>query len=90
MKFNFSRRAFSTSILISVLALGICLWVVSSALDWPIDELISGGLSAFILICGLIASAAIGTALVTFIQYTLKSATEKKSSGDDSLTKKLY
>ena len=69
MSFKFPRRTFFTSVMISILILGVFLWTVMSELEVSVQEIISSGLSAVILVSSVIISAAIVVGFFLLIRY---------------------
>ena len=69
MNFKFPRRTFFTSVMISIVMLGILLWIVMSELEVSVQEIISSGLSAVILVSSVIISAAIVVGFFFLIRY---------------------
>ena len=69
MSFKFPRRTFFTSVMISILILGVFLWTVMSELEVSVQEIISSGLSAVILVSSVIIPAAIVVGFFHLIQY---------------------
>ena len=69
MSFKFPRRTFFTSVMISILILGVFLWTVMSELEVSVQEIISSGLSAVILVSSVIISAAILVGFFHLIRY---------------------
>ena len=69
MSFKFPRRTFFTSVLISILILGVFLWTVMSELEVSVQEIISSGLSAVILVSSVIIFAAIVVGFFLLIRY---------------------
>ena len=69
MSFKFPRRTFFTSVMISILILGVFLWTVMSELEVSVQEIISSGLSAVILVSSVIISAAIVVGFFFLIRY---------------------
>ena len=69
MNFKFPRRTFFTSVMISIVILGIFLWIVMSELEVSVQEIISSGLSAVILVSSVIISAAIVVGFFLVIRY---------------------
>ena len=65
--FKFPRRSFSASVMISIVILGIFLWIVTSKLEVSVQQIISSGLSALILVSSVIITAAI---VVVFFYLT--------------------
>ena len=77
MKFKFPRRTFFTSVMISILILGIFLWTVMSELEVSVQEIISSGLSAVILVSSVIISAAIVVGFFFLIRYLHQQILER-------------
>ena len=69
MNFKFPRRTFFTSVMISIVILGIFLWIVISELEVSVQEIISSGLSALILVSSVIVSAAIVVGFFFLMRY---------------------
>ena len=69
MSFKFPRRTFFTSVMISILILGVFLWTVMSELEVSVQEIISSGLSAVILVSSVIIFAAIVVGFFLLIRY---------------------
>ncbi len=69
MSFKFPRRTFFTSVMISILILGVFLWTVLSELEVSVQEIISSGLSAVILVSSVIIFAAIVVGFFLLIRY---------------------
>ena len=69
MSFRFPRRTFFTSVMISILILGVFLWTVMSELEVSVQEIISSGLSAVILVSSVIIFAAIVVGFFLLIRY---------------------
>jgi len=56
--FKLPRRRFSASVVISIVILGLFLWIVMSELGVSGNEIISSGLTALILVSSVIVAAA--------------------------------
>ena len=69
MSFKFPSRTFFTSVMISILILGVFLWTVMSELEVSVQEIISSGLSAVILVSSVIIFAAIVVGFFLLIRY---------------------
>ena len=77
MNFKFPRRTFFTSVMISIVILGIFLWIVMSELEVSVQEIISSGLSALILVSSVIVSAAIVVGFFFLMRYTHQQILKK-------------
>ena len=69
MNFKFPRRTFFTSVMISIVILGIFLWIVMSELEVSVQDIISSGLSALILVSSVIVFAAIVVGVFFLMRY---------------------
>ena len=69
MNFKFPRRTFFTSVMISIVILGIFLWIVMSELEVSVQDTISSGLSALILVSSVIVFAAIVVGVFFLMRY---------------------
>ena len=56
--FKLPRRTFSASVVISIVILGLFLWIVMSELGVSGNEIISSGLTVLILVSSVIVAAA--------------------------------
>ena len=77
MSFKFPRRTFFTSVMISILILGVFLWTVMSELEVSVQEIISSGLSAVILVSSVIIFAAIAVGFFLLIRYSHQQILKK-------------
>ena len=70
--FSIFRRSFSAKILISVLGLGIILWVLVSELEFSTHLMLSYMGSAALLVVGAILASALTVGLVTLLRNLAK------------------
>ncbi len=77
MKVKLPRRTFAASIIISIIILGIFLWIVMSELAVTSQQIISSGLSALILVTSVIMISAIAAGVLLFMRYLYQQKLKK-------------
>ncbi len=77
MKVKLPRRTFAASIIISIIVLGIFLWIVMSELAVTSQQIISSGLSALILVTSVIMISAIAAGVLLFMRYLYQQKLKK-------------